>query len=178
MIEYGSHNSVTGYEGKGFISKLLTPFARCQTKTLTKQVEAGVRYFDIRIKYHKGEFVLCHGLWISKLSVINCFNILDSIGINTTVYVDITLETNSHVNDYLKYCKMLKDIYENIHIANINVKKPVWKNLVNYLHIRAINKFITLDGSSWHTLIPIPWLWNKIYKFKYEDGYINIIDFV
>jgi hypothetical protein len=42
-----THNSATGERGGGLLSLLLTPFARCQSKTLVEQYKSGVRLFDI-----------------------------------------------------------------------------------------------------------------------------------
>ena len=46
----------------------LRPFAfvaRCQSKTLTEQVEAGIRVFDMRIRQNKnGEWVIAHNAFI------------------------------------------------------------------------------------------------------------------
>lgn len=43
-----THNSGTGERGGGLLSLLLTPFVRCQSKTLVEQYKSGTRLFDIR----------------------------------------------------------------------------------------------------------------------------------
>lgn len=64
-MKIATHNSATGEQGKGFLSWLVTPFSKCQRKTLIEQYDAGCRYFDIRVRYHYG-WVCAHGLWESK----------------------------------------------------------------------------------------------------------------
>lgn len=178
MIELGTHNSITGYKGKGILSKLLTPFARCQTKSVNEQFNCGVRYFDIRIKYYKNKFVLCHGLWIADVSINCIFDTLNYLGRKSPIYVDITLETDNGKDKFFDYVVKLKNSFNYINIARVNYKKPNWECIHIYNIINTVNRFITLDKSSWHTYIPIPWLWNKIYKFENIDNTINIKDFV
>lgn len=69
----------------------------------------------------------------------------------------------------------------NINISVINVKKPIWKVLwVSDNAPATISMFKNLDGSTWHTYIPIPWLWKKIYynKPKFNSEYYTLVDFL
>ena len=42
------------------------------------------------------------------------------------------------------------------------------------------NKFLQLDGRSWHTYLPIPWLWKKIYynKPEFSTKIFRLVDFL
>lgn len=69
MNKIATHDSATGEKGKGFLSWLVTPFARTQRKNIKEQYEAGCRSFDIRVRKDKdGIFRCAHGLWMSKKS--------------------------------------------------------------------------------------------------------------
>ena len=43
MNKIATHNSSTGEKGKGFLSFLVTPFAKTQSKTIKEQYDAGCR---------------------------------------------------------------------------------------------------------------------------------------
>lgn len=55
----GSHNSLSYMPIKGW-KKILKPWVRCQSLSLEQQYQKGVRYFDIRVRIHKGEWWYCH----------------------------------------------------------------------------------------------------------------------
>ncbi len=55
----GSHNSMTYLPLTGW-SRILRPWVRCQSLTLMEQYNAGVRYFDIRIRLVNGKWRFCH----------------------------------------------------------------------------------------------------------------------
>lgn len=60
----GSHNSMTYLPPKHRFWRLFTPFWRCQNKSIKEQIDAGVRFFDLRVvwdrKLHCWQFA--HGL--------------------------------------------------------------------------------------------------------------------
>ena len=67
MNKIATHDSATGEKGKGFLSFLVSPFAKTQSKTIKEQYDAGCRSFDIRVKKDKdGVYRCAHGLWTSK----------------------------------------------------------------------------------------------------------------
>lgn len=49
----GSHNSMTYLPPKHWFWRLFTPFWRCQNKTIKEQIDAGVRFFDIRVVWDR-----------------------------------------------------------------------------------------------------------------------------
>ena len=178
----GTHNSATGEAGKGFLSWLVTPFARCQSKTIEQQYFAGCRYFDLRIRYDDHyKAVFAHGLWESKKSVRMVLTWLDSVStIEDPVYCTIMYEgkLDEKLDGWwLSVCENIRKTYPHLHILNVQVKYK-WRMLEDYEYKKATQVFKVLDGRSWHTFIPIPWLWSKIYKQKMvEDGY-SIVDFL
>lgn len=64
--------------------------------------------------------------------------------------------------------------------TSINTKRPQWKCLTSYNNEPLINNYKKLDGSTWHTFFPIPWLWKKIYYNKpvFNNEYFKIVDFL
>ena len=188
MNRIATHNSSTGELPGSFWSWLITPFAKCQSKTIKQQFNAGCRLFDIRVKYLDDEGWVCaHGMWYTKRSAIS---ILDEINnLPEVVEVDLTYEGDCKGNEanfsqFVKYCK---SVFKYIIWGGIAYKySDDSKGIkVNYKYIAKADKnykggvqgFIPLDGRSWHTYIPIPWLWNKIYTRYHvfnKDKYIYV----
>lgn len=60
-----SHNTFSYSEPLQWWLRPFAFVARCQSKTLTEQVEAGVRVFDLRIRQDKnGEWIIAHNAFI------------------------------------------------------------------------------------------------------------------
>lgn len=179
MIKYGTHNSATGYKGAGLLSKLITPFARCQNKTIEEQIANKCKFFDIRLKKHKGKYVLCHGLWYTNKNIDEVFTAINNRAKTQDIYVSICLENkNGDINDFVDFSTKLIKKYKRIKYTAISIKKPVWRDIYVYNFVNTKKLFKPLDFSTWHTYIPIPWLWNKIYKIKEDKSRINIVDFM
>lgn len=176
-----THNSCTGEKGKGW-RKLLTPFARCQSKTLIEQYDSGVRYFDIRVKETGRGLVAAHGLWESEELLSDLLKKLDAYANawkHEEYYVALCYEGE---------CKYQRQFYEDSLLKNLKLckqvyfaeKKPKWRVLAEYERVTVRSCYKILDWRSWHTLIPIPWLWKKIYynRVKFSDHCFRMVDFV
>lgn len=162
----GTHNSATGEPSKGLLSLLVAPFAKCQSKTIRQQYTAGCRLFDFRIKYNsKNELVFAHGLWTAKTKVKEVLKTLNTWStLDDPIYCTIMYEGKlSEDKDdwWLSICEEIREKYPNLHILNVQVKYP-WRNLKDYEGLKSTQAFKVLDGRSWHTYIPIPWLWDKL----------------
>lgn len=175
-MKIATHNSATGEKGHGFISWLVTPFAKCQSKTIGEQLKAGVRYFDIRVRKVDRGWVGAHGLWESRK---NIESILSEINNNRNCYVNITYEGEAPDN-FIDTVLGWVSAYKNIIFCNINTKKPKWRNIATINHVESKDYFLHLDFSSWHTYIPIPWLWKKIYYNEptFNNLYFYFVDFL
>lgn len=188
MVKIATHDSATGEKGKGFLSIIGTPFARTQSKTIKEQYEAGCRMFDIRVKYINREWRCAHGLWQSKRLAFDILSEIDSF--KDKCYVTLTYEGNSKKKkEFIEFITKLKTELTHIHWGAIAIKYGENANLfhVEYDYIsygknwpEAKSKFISLGGSTWHILIPIPWLWKKIYNDKpvFNNEYFTYVDFL
>lgn len=130
-MNIGTHNSATGEKGKGFLSWIGSIFAKCQSKTIKEQYEAGSRFFDIRVKKYKDGLWHCaHGLWMSSKPVTK---ILEEInGFPEKSNVIITFEGNrndSNFSAFLSRVNAWKWKYPNINWVYAAVKKPKWEIL-------------------------------------------------
>lgn len=196
MKKIATHDSVTGERSKNFWYKLLVPFARTQTKTIKEQCEAGCSYFDIRIKGKKRSSILkydCgHGLWQSNKKLYEVLDIIGKFCKAPIPYVQITYEGRMDiVSDreyFIKQYQQLKKQYSNIKFEALSVKYGIDADgiIVNYDVLEhnetqpTERQYKALDGTTWHTFIPIPWLWNKFYykEKKFDDSIYQFVDFL
>lgn len=174
-MKIGTHNSVTGETSHGILSWLVIPFSRCQSKSIKEQYEDGCRYFDIRVKETKRGWVCAHGLWTSRKSADDILSQLNGYG---NCYVRLTYEGKS--DTFQDKVDEWVSTYDKISFTSINVKKPEWRCIRVYNNVPMQEKLVILDGRSWHTYLPIPWLWKKIYynKPKFNDDYFTNVDFL
>lgn len=176
----GTHNSATGEHSKNIWSSLSTIFSRTQTKTLVQQYKAGCRLFDLRVRFDKkGDPYFAHGLWKSTKDVYEALGELNGAG--ETCYVGFTYEGSTiKEKEFMDWVYNTTEFADNIHIAYVSIKKPVWKDLYSNPEIRFKQGFKSLDGTSWHTLIPIPWLWDVLLSrpHKFNTEYYTLVDFL
>jgi hypothetical protein len=196
MKKIATHNSGTGEKSKKWYHKLLIPFARTQKKTLEEQVLAGCTYFDIRIRENgdyrtSGSWNVSHGLWQSDCKFIEVLKqIKRSSSGKSLIYIMVTYEGDSlpfneeyFVNDVKWWINMVNtySIDEStLSLTEVNIKKPKWRNIYKNPNAPSyIQGYKNLDGSSWHTYLPLPWLWNKIYgDHNFDDDVYKFVDFL
>lgn len=189
MLKIATHDSATGEKSKNLLSVLLIPFARTQSKTIAEQYNAGCRSFDLRIKKVKNEWYCAHGLWISKRTFKNIIQEINTFA--ERCYVSVTYEGHIENND---------EIIELFNKAKIAYKRIIWGALsvkygkdssgvkVKYdvvispqpKYVGGKQGFLPLDGHSWHTFLPIPWLWYKCYfcPNKFNETEFTFVDFL
>jgi hypothetical protein len=188
MNKIATHDSATGEKGKGLLSWIGTPFAKTQSKDIFEQYMAGCRMFDIRVKLIKGEWRCAHGLWVSKrlaediIKEIDCFR--------DRCYVTLIYEGGKkHKREFVEFANKMLDEYDNIKWGNISIKYGEGSHLfkVMYEHVRYAKNwpickqgFLPLDGRTWHILLPIPWLWKKVYhdEPEFSRSFYTWVDFL
>ena len=181
MKKIATHNSVTGEKGKGLLSWLVAPFSKCQSKTLEEQYGAGCRYFDIRVfRNKKGQWRCGHGLWTAEESMRQILLLL--FFRCPDAYYSITIEKgyNNEVNELIEYLGWYCSTDMLVNLTYIAVKHPQWHIVKQYREVPLIGEYMNLDGSSWHTYLPIPWLWKKLFynKPNFNDAYFVMVDFI
>ena len=189
MIKIATHDSATGERGQGFLSYLITPFARTQSKTIKEQYEAGCRMFDIRVKLIDNEWYCAHGIWHTKRTA---YNILEEINnFDEQCYVTLTYEGNyENLFEYSIFIDSVRHRLKNIIWGGMAIKYGKDAHILNvkYDYIQPYPEnwpvtrrgFLPLDGTSWHILLPIPWLWKKVYYNKpvFFDNIYTFVDFL
>lgn len=187
-MKIATHDSATGERGQGFLSLLVTPFAKTQSKTIKEQYEAGCRMFDIRVKEDGSEWRCAHGLWKSERIAYHIIWEIDNLG--EPCYVTITYEGKNAPTEFCIFVDNCKKYTKNIIFGGIAIKYGKGSNLfkVKYDYVEPYPKewpsneqaFLPLDGRSWHILLPIPWLWKKICynKVEFNDKVYKYVDFL
>lgn len=177
MLKIATHDSVTGEKSHGLLSYLGLLFAKTQSKTINEQYKAGCRLFDIRIRDSKRGLICAHGLWQCKRLANDILNEINEYG---DCYVQLTYEGSYDEIEFSKIADAIVNIYSNIKFTTINIKYPKWKCIGTYNNIPINGAFLHLDFNSWHTYIPIPILWKKIYynKPSFNNDMFTMVDFL
>lgn len=190
MMKIATHDSATGERGHGLLSWLVTPFARTQGKTIAQQYAAGCRSFDIRIRRRRGGvmWVCAHGLWESHrlasdiLREINAFD--------EPCQVCLTYEgTARNAEDFRVCATFLRKVFPRITwgaaCCKYGRRAGVRVDYVTVLdgqpgYSGGVQGFLPLDGRSWHTYLPIPWLWDRLYKrpHRFSEERFTFVDFL
>lgn len=197
MKKIGTHDSLTG-ETSIWWSWLLIPFAKTQSKTLIEQFNAGCRLFDIRAKHVYGKWRGAHGLWFTKRSLVDILNDLtiEATKNKQVIHITITYEGKWNKTDkFLNFIENdLKFLYESDYVKMGPVSAKYGKNSTgikvcydtlkkgepNWIDSPIKQFFLPLDGRSWHTYLPIPWLWKKLYfnKVEFDENTYKWVDFL
>lgn len=189
MLKIATHDSATGEKGKGLLSLIGTPFAKTQSKSIKQQYDANCRMFDIRVKLINGVWRCAHGLWYSKRLAIDIIKEINSF--SDKCYVTLTYEGNGKKKDeFIKFVDEIKKECTNICWGNISIKYgkdsnlfKVQYDLVDFASSNwpsAKQGFLPLNGSTWHIILPIPYLWKKIYNDNpnFNEKYYTYVDFL
>ena len=146
------------------MSLLLTPFARCQSKTLVEQYKSGARLFDIRVRKVNGSWVFAHGLWRSRDTIYSALPQLSIEAYKAKEKAMLMVTYEGECDDSKDYVSevMSWECYQYLEVVEINVKKPKWLTPARYKSVPFVQCFRVLDFSTWHILVPVPWLWAKI----------------
>lgn len=191
MLKIATHNSGTGEKPGNILSWLMIPFARTQGKTIREQFEAGCTLFDIRVKKCGDKMKCAHGIFETKRTAESILNEIDTLATATTVYVALTyegtLKGEQEKAEFVCWVEKMKNLFHNITWCEVCVKytdsgvSVDWLRLIDSeVRLKSESNFIHLDGSSWHTFIPIPWLWNKIYtkNHTFNEEFHTYVDFL
>lgn len=191
MIKIATHDSATGEIGHGLLSWLVTPFAKTQSKTIAGQYAAGCRSFDIRVRPACGRrkgYVCAHGLWESERSAVDILCMIDRFP--DRCQVCLTYEgTSENIEDFRQFATELRQKFQWIIWGSACCKYANHASVkVDYVSVLpaevgysgGVQGFLPLDGRSWHTYLPIPWLWDRLYKrpHKFNEERFTFVDFL
>lgn len=182
----GSHNSLTSYPSLGFsrcIGWFGNIFSRCQYKgmTIEKQLEKGVRWFNLQVTKHGNRWVGSHGLMLYNVNLHNVMLMLDDFakthkGKKDKIYVQLYLDKNfTHKVDHAEFeilCDDCMSLYKNV------IFQRLWNEQDNIemmtFSIDGEERFWSRSwsegkGRKWYERIPFLKKWTK----KYKDEWIR-----
>ena len=191
-VKIATHDSATGEKGKGFLSFLVSPFAKTQSKTIKEQYDAGCRSFDIRVREDVwGVYRCAHGLWMSKRNATEILSEINSFPepCQACVTYEGCIDDSAYYGLFEYYCEWCKNAFFNIIWGKFCIKynkKSTVKVSYDVVipedknYSGGIQGFLPLDGRSWHTYIPIPWLWDRIYHrtHTFNSDKFTFVDFL
>lgn len=171
----GTHNSMTYLKPKQWF---LWPFkwmAQCQSRDYKYQYDAGVRYFDIRVRFAEDtdeitpEFA--HGLISYKADVEQVLADLNSRG--EKIQIRLLLELASDLNQdgyqetcFIKKCQQWEKEYTNL-IFHCGRRKYDWKVIYDFKNPEPSidQKVSSMLGKKWDDIFP--WVWSRLYNKKF-----------
>lgn len=171
-----THNSATGEGAYDFKSWILTPFAKCQSKSILQQIQNGCNYFDVRIRYVDGVLRCCHGLYVIDATLRSVIAVLNT----RPCYVRVTYE-GWCPNEGWFVKEVLEVLHEHQNVTLVDIReKATWKTLWDSkLQIPCNEEYHALKWFTWKLLLPIPWLWAKLWKeHDFSDKHYTMIDFL
>lgn len=133
----GSHNSMTFLPPARWWVRPFQWMYRCQSKNLEEQLEAGVRYFDFRLVFDKGQNPhFAHGMATLKGDVLaTLFRMHFQAGNLTAphekIYIRLINERDRDHATFIRFCKFVEEHYTNITwVGGIN--KSDWRRLYTF----------------------------------------------
>lgn len=122
----GSHDSYTFLPASRKIFNLFSFLWRTQTKSIAQQIEAGVEYFDVRVRRYHNVWRVCHGLVDFNL----VFTTLSSIvHLFSSHKLRLILERGDEEDEMLFLNEIMQNTYkETLQFACI---KKGWKILLD-----------------------------------------------
>lgn len=175
-MKIATHNSFTGEHGCGLLSAIGTPFARCQSKNLRQQYQAGARLFDLRIRKVHGRWVGAHGIWHTRRSALDMIRQLASYGDCLAI---LTYEGDKRDKDFAEFCALIAKVKTyNIHWVYFAVKKPVWDTFEVCDPATSVRQGFYVMGSDLRSVIPIPYVWRNTNRKPFNDELYTLVDFL
>ena len=115
------------------------PFAfvgKCQRANLTKQIELGIRLFDLRVRFDRnGNPVICHGLlqYAPDRSVESLLDEIDKVnGCCVRVVLETTKPNGYQEDRFRVFCQTITHKYKHTHYfggnnrTDWNCRKPIY----------------------------------------------------
>lgn len=98
MIKLGTHNSMTYLKPNGSLQELGRTFGKCQNLTIDEQYDFGVRFFDLRIRFHPdGISLFAHGFL--EFFGVDPYAVIRALDKKGDCIIQLVMESNSVIAD-------------------------------------------------------------------------------
>ena len=189
----GTHNSLTGEGAWRWWMRMWWPVWRCQSKTLEEQINAGVRLFDIRVRWDGHEWRGAHGACMLRSTLMDAVCLIlwgamsGRIQGRPTVWLIIEKGDEQEREWFRELCRRLEMEYPDIQFV-CGRYKPTWQQLYHFDGDVIDGQIKQPVGSmdprgGWRRLVGriSPWLWHRWLRKglpAVEDGEIALVDFL
>lgn len=183
----GTHNSATGGQLLWWLRPLawvINPTSKCQDRTIQKQLQDGVKVFNLQVAYVGGKWRFSHGLAIYKEDVLETLAMMKSCAtkeepIYFQLYLDKCFWCKRNEIAFIELCSLLANEYledevfmmfnpwvegTNEHFKMGNVFEKI--SLEEHYWTLAWGK---MYGKSWIDKLPLPKRHAKKYNSKYKS---------
>ena len=159
----GSHNSLSYLPIRHLWQRVCAPWARCQRLTLREQYDAGVRLFDIRVRFDEDRNTLfCHNNVVFKYGIGDFKNDLRSLP--GKVYLRLILDMRKKPVDaesdkivFLMFAACIKDIFKDkVKITEQRVFWE-WKDYQEPLIGMYLYEVYGSVSKTWYRFLPPKW---------------------
>jgi hypothetical protein len=189
----GTHHSLS-YASPQWYWRPFAWMAKCQKLTLAEQVEQGVCYFDIRVRFQKDKVISGHGFLNYDIDVLAELAMLDSVAVSTPIFVHIMYENkltgkNPTLEELTAFMENLKVQYPHLTFLDSHIKKKYTLVLRGAnAPINNVHQFFSdyQAQTFWDKLkglrFPFPAFYarrnNKKYWNELDSTKINVFDFI
>lgn len=163
--------------------------AKCQSKNIREQYDAGVRLFDLRVRFDEvGKPILAHGLMTYESDgLMDDLEFLNNQKYSTVrVILEMSKADEMQEMDFDAFCINIVERFKNIRFIGGNCKCD-WEKIFNFgtFEPAIVGEFASVPSDKWYGKINDlwPWLWavrhNKEVTEKYAeyDSYV-MMDFI
>ena len=187
----GTHNAWSFLKPRKWYLRPFAFTARCQSKNIQEQYDAGSRYFDLRIRFDKHmNPIICHGSMEYKYSTKELEYDLNWLDYQGDVYIRIILDLRADYDKteswqeelFKKYCEYLSEKFPKLTLT-CGAKLPKGETVIplETVNIPIVEKYSSVCPpkiiDDW-----VPIVYAKINNKKnieeYSEGNILLIDFI
>lgn len=186
----GSHNSLTYLTPKTFWGKILSPWTKCQDKSLIEQFKSGAIYFDIRVKIINNEWHFVHNKIDYGKADFSYIRELVKFADKTQIYFRLILDErrkpSNSAEQILSFSKLITLFKSFLDGTNGKLTQTIvyWDWMVtNFSNhsIDVIEKHASVSAKWCEYILGIKWYANKIkplYKEYINSEEIYLVDYV
>lgn len=135
-MKTASHNTMTYLPVSKWWMRFLQPVAKCQSKSVIKQIEKhGVSYLDLRVTFKNGYWQFAHGAVIYKGDAFTFLKILNALtGVKLTIRMILEDYRQCSIFEehiFKVFCWEIQKKYKNLIFVG-GRRKSDWKQLYNF----------------------------------------------
>lgn len=158
----GSHNTMSYLPVAKWWMKPFNIFSKCQDLDILKQLDLGIRHFDIRIRSNdKGEWCFAHGLveYSNERTVEDFLYFLHTYKCSVRlIYEDTFTKHKNETVAFILFVRHIAALYKNLSFIEIR-RKSDWKDLsgkcgITPINVTYIQKVSSMDGNWFTKLLP------------------------